>query len=86
MTLGNLKDFLTFNLNGKRTNAVAVNQEILECILPGFSLNQLDGKEIMVYEFDGTAIFMSDGSLTKPRQIIFLDLMNGTSFIQEIED
>lgn len=71
MTQRNLKDFLTFNLNGNRAHAVAVNQEILDCILPGFSLAQLNGKEIMVYEFDGTAIFMSDGGLARPRQIIF---------------
>ena len=86
MILRNLKSFLICNLNERRPNAIAVNEEVLESVMPGFSLEQLDGKEIMVYQFEETMIFMSDGGLMKPRQIIFLDLASGASFLQQIED
>ena len=85
MTMKDLKSFLVHNLNLGRSHSVAVNREILENVIPAFSADQLVAKEVMAYQIDGTTIFVSDNGLTKPRQIIFVDLTNGTSFLQEIE-
>ncbi len=85
MTLKDLKSFLVHNMKGEQSKSIAVNREILDHIFPEFSICEAAGKEIMAYQIDGTMIFVSDGGLTKPRQVVFIDLMTGASFLQEIE-
>ena len=85
MTLKDLKSFLIHNMEGERSKSIAVNREILDHVFPVFSICKAAGKKVTAYQIDETMIFVSDSGLTRPRQVVFIDLMSGTSFLQEIE-
>ena len=85
MTTIDLKNYLLRYLNGGRTNAAPVNQEILDQVLPVYRIHEAVGRQALVYQIDETVVFVSETGLRKPRQILFVDSISGESFLQEIE-
>ncbi len=85
MITNDLRSFLVHHMNGGQSNAVPVNQEILDQVFPAYRVHDAIGKKATAYQIGETVIFVSDGGLTKPRQILFVDSMSGESFFQEIE-
>lgn len=85
MTTIDLRNYLLRHLNGGSANAVPVNQEILDTVLPVYRIHETIGKQAIAYQVDETVVFISETGLTKPKQIFFIDSVSGESFLQEIE-
>ncbi len=85
MTTNDLRSFLVHRMKGSRSNPAPVNQEILDQVVPAYQLYDAAGKKVTAYQVGETVIFISDGGLTKPRQILFVDSVSEESFFQEIE-
>lgn len=86
MTFKELRGLLVQGMGGGVSHPVAVNQEILDRVFPPRLVRETRGRAVMAYQAEETMVFVSHSGLNKPRQILFIDLANGTSFLQEIEN
>ncbi|MBI3312841.1 MAG: hypothetical protein HYZ83_01210 [Candidatus Omnitrophica bacterium] len=85
MIMKDLKDFLARRINSEGWNQVAVNSEILDQVFPAVPAVEAESREVTAYQVNGTMVFVSKGGLTKPSRVIFVDLLSGESFLQEVE-
>ncbi|MBI4387745.1 MAG: hypothetical protein HY582_01715 [Candidatus Omnitrophica bacterium] len=85
MTLQDLKTILIDHLGAWSKKPVLVNQEIVDHIIRGRAKTEVLGSEAMVFQVNGTTVFLSDSGLKLPEQIIFVDLKSRESFLQELE-
>jgi len=85
MTAIDLRNYLLRYMNGGEAKTIPINQEILDQVFPVYRVHETIGKRVTAYQMDETVVFVSDGGLTKPRQILFVDSISGESFLQEIE-
>lgn len=85
MRLADLKQFLVYCFGGERGPSASVHKEVLDHVMPEGGIHEIQGKEVIAYEVDGTIVILSENGLVKPKQVIFTDLVSGASFLQEIE-
>ena len=85
MTTSDLKTILVNHLEGPSENRTSVNREIIDQIIGGKEPAEIPLNEAMVFQVNGTIVFLSEAGFSLPRRIVFLDLKSRKSFLQEIE-
>ena len=84
MTLQDLKTILVNHLdcgNSRQSD----NEEIVDLVVKGKATEEIEPAEVFAFQVNGTTIFLSDAGLAKPKRVIFVDLKNRKTFLQEVE-